>query len=98
MPMTVSNRIVNGTWTPTPIGSDSVDTANNPSGFNNYAAGRKVYGGGRSMPNVGPVLNRLGYSQRDNAAEARKSAILRRLKSQDTPNSAYTYTNGVYGG
>lgn len=56
------------------------------SGFNKYAAGRKVYGGGRSMPNIGPVQNMQGYAERDNKAQARKQAILRRLKGQMSGN------------
>jgi hypothetical protein len=55
-------------------------------GFNSYAAGNKRYGGGRSMPNIGPVANPQGYSERDNKALARKNAILRRLKGQQTGN------------
>ena len=57
-------------------------------GFNSYAAGNKYYGGGRNFPNMGPVSGQgmLGYSQRDNEAQAKKSAILRRLKSQQTGN------------
>ena len=52
--------------------------------FNSYAAGNKHYGGGRSMPNIGPVSGsgQLGYAERDNQAKARKAAILRRLKGQ----------------
>lgn len=91
-----NNSFANGKWTPTPVANDTVDTESKPSGFNNYAAGRKVYGGGRTAPNLGPVLNRLGYSQRDNNAEARKAAILRRMKGQSTGNSFGTYTNGVF--
>lgn len=58
------------------------------SGFNAYAAGRKVYGGGRSMPNIGSVsgAGQMGYNERDNKAKARKSAILRRLKGQMSGN------------
>lgn len=56
----------------------------NASQFNSYAAGNKRYGGGRSMPNIGPVSGsgQLGYAERDNQAKARKDAILRRLKGQ----------------
>lgn len=56
--------------------------------FNSYAAGNKRYGGGRSMPNIGPVsgMGQMGYNQRDNEAMARKSAILRRLKGQLSGN------------
>lgn len=60
-------------------------TPNKPpgfSGFNPYAAGAKRYGSGRPMPNIGPVQDKLGYSIRDRQAEARKQAILKRLKSQ----------------
>lgn len=62
-------------------------TPNKPPGFksfNPYSAGRKVYGGGRSMPNIGPVSGsgQMGYDQRDNEARAKKNAILRRLKGQ----------------
>lgn len=57
-------------------------------GFNSYAAGVKRYGGGRRMPNIGPVSGqgKMGYSERDNQAKARKNAILRRLKGQASGN------------
>jgi len=45
-----------------------------------YAVGNKIYGGGRPMPNIGPV-DRMGYAERDNKASARRDAILRRLKA-----------------
>ena len=53
-------------------------------GFNPYAAGKKVYGGGRSMPNIGPVSGQgqMGYSERDNKAAARKKVLLRRMRGQ----------------
>lgn len=53
-------------------------------GFNSYAAGKKRYGGGRSMPNIGPVsgMGQQGYNERDQKAKARKSAVMRRLKGQ----------------
>jgi hypothetical protein len=53
-------------------------------GFNSYAAGKKVYGGGRSMPNIGRVSGsgQMGYNERDNKSRAMKSAVLRRLKGQ----------------
>lgn len=55
-------------------------------GFNSYAAGNKYYGGGRSFPNMGPVsgTGMQGYAQRDNEAKARKSAIQRRMRSQNS--------------
>lgn len=57
-------------------------------GFNPYAAGTKKYGGGRSMPNIGPVSGQgqAGYDQRENEAGARKQAILKRLKGQQSGN------------
>jgi hypothetical protein len=48
--------------------------------FNSYAAGNKVYGGGRSAPNIGPV-DKLGYRERDLKAKAKRNAMLRRLKA-----------------
>lgn len=44
-------------------------------GFNKYAAGRKVYGGGRDFPTSG-MVDPIGYKERD-----RKNAVLRRMKS-----------------
>lgn len=49
-------------------------------GFQAYAAGRKVYGGGRAAPNVGMTANKTGYGRRDGAMEARKQAFLDRAK------------------
>lgn len=54
--------------------------------FNPYAAGNKRYGAGRPMPNLGPVASPQGYDERDNRAEARKNAILRRMKGAGTGN------------
>lgn len=70
-------------------------------GFNQYAAGAKHYGGGRSMPNIGPVDNMQGYNERDNRAQSRKNAIMRRMKGQNTGNpmdaSVLGYTSsGVF--
>lgn len=45
-------------------------------GFNALAAGNKMYGGGRSMPTLGPV-DRLGYAERDAKLKARNNALLR---------------------
>lgn len=69
-------------------------------GFNSFAAGRKVYGGGRSMPNIGPVSGqgKLGYSQRDNQARARKNAILRRLSGQMSGSPSKVMTSDWGGG
>jgi hypothetical protein len=54
--------------------------------FNPYAAGNKTYGGGRPMPNIGPVAHPQGYNERDNRAQAKKNAILRRMKGANTGN------------
>lgn len=45
-----------------------------------YAAGDKIYGGGRDAPNIGPV-DPTGYNERDLKYQARRSAMLRRLKA-----------------
>lgn len=50
-------------------------------GFNPFGAGNKVYGGGRSAPNIGPVGNREGYEERDRMARAKRNAMLQRLKA-----------------
>lgn len=59
---------------------------NTKPGFNSYAAGKKHYGAGRTMPNIGPVANPKGYAERDNKAQARKNAIIRRMKGGATGN------------
>lgn len=48
--------------------------------FNSYAAGNKVYGGGRSSPHVGGGLDKLGYAERDLAHSAKRNALLRRMQ------------------
>jgi hypothetical protein len=48
--------------------------------FNAYSAGRKVYGGGRDAPNIGPV-DPTGYRERDRQIAARKKAIIKRMKA-----------------
>ncbi len=50
-----------------------------------YAAGNKIYGGGRSFPTMGPV-DRLGYAERDAAAKARRNAMLRRMQASNSGN------------
>lgn len=45
-----------------------------------YAAGNKIYGGGRDAPNIGPV-DPTGHKVRDLKYQARRSAMLRRLKA-----------------
>lgn len=50
-------------------------------GFNNFAAGNPVYGGGRPNPNSGKVNNAAaskGYAQRDNKNAAKLAALQKR--------------------
>lgn len=49
-------------------------------GFSALAAGRKLYGAGRSSPNLGPTSNKEGYRERDLTINARKGAAMRRLR------------------
>lgn len=51
-----------------------------------YAAGNKIYGGGRDAPNVGPVDGLTGYKERDLKYQARRVALQRRLKSIQSGN------------
>lgn len=50
-----------------------------------YAAGRKIYGGGRDAPNIGPV-DPTGHRERDLKYQARRTAMLRRLKAMKSGN------------
>lgn len=52
-----------------------------------YAVGNKIYGGGRSAPNIGPV-DRLGYRERDAVSGARRDAILRKMKAIQSGKNA----------
>jgi hypothetical protein len=45
-----------------------------------YAAGDKIYGGGRDAPNIGPV-DPTGHRERDLKYQARRTAMQRRLKA-----------------
>lgn len=61
-------------------------------GFNAYAAGDKVYGGGRSFPNSGPTSDPTGYRERNLQIKARQNAILSRMKknaSSIRPNNQH---------
>jgi hypothetical protein len=51
-----------------------------------YAAGNKIYGGGRDAPNVGPVDGLTGYKERDLKYQARRVALQRRLKAVQNGN------------
>lgn len=53
--------------------------------FQAYAAGNKLYGSGRSAPNIGPV-DKLGYRERDATNRAKRNAMLRRLKANNAKN------------
>ncbi len=54
--------------------------------FNPYAAGDKIYGGGRDAPNLGPVNGLTGYRERDLKYQARRTAMQRRLKALQSNN------------
>lgn len=45
-----------------------------------YAAGKKIYGGGRDAPNIGPV-DPTGHNERDLKYQARRTAMQRKLKA-----------------
>ena len=49
--------------------------------FNPYGAGQKIYGSGRSAPNIGPTQSPEGYRTRDMAARTRRQALLKRLQA-----------------
>lgn len=57
-----------------------------PYDFNAYAAGAKRYGGGRSAPNVGMMLDPMGYRERELENQAKRNALLRRLKANAKRN------------
>jgi hypothetical protein len=48
--------------------------------FNSFAAGAKVYGGGRYNPTMGPV-DRTGYAERDRKLRVRRNALQAKLKA-----------------
>lgn len=60
-------------------------TPRSTSGFNPYAVGNKIYGGGRPFPTSGPV-DKMGYRERDLATRSRRNAILRRMKANMAGN------------
>lgn len=49
--------------------------------FNAFAAGAKVYGGGRYNPTMGPV-DKTGYRERDRKLQVRRNALLAKLKAK----------------
>jgi hypothetical protein len=83
------------------FGNKQVPTPVSGKIFNPYSAGNKSYGAGRNAPNVGAVNSLQGYNERDNRAQSRKNAIMRRMKGQSTGNpmnsSVLGYTSkGVF--
>lgn len=52
-------------------------------GFNPYAAGAKIYGGGRFNPTMGPV-DKTGYKERDRSRQVRRNAVLQMMKDRQT--------------
>lgn len=52
--------------------------------FNPYGAGQKLYGSGRSAPNIGPTNSPEGYYTRDRKAKARRNAMLRKMKADQS--------------
>lgn len=55
------------------------------SGYNPFAVGNKIYGSGRSFPTMGPV-DKTGYRERDLKAQAKRAAVLRRIKARQKGN------------
>jgi hypothetical protein len=54
-------------------------------GFNPYAAGQKRYGASaRSAPNVGPTGSPEGYDMRERKNNARRNAMLRKMKAKQS--------------
>jgi hypothetical protein len=49
--------------------------------FNAFAAGAKVYGGGRYNPTMGPV-DKTGYAERDRKLKVRRNALQAKLKAR----------------
>jgi len=66
--------------------SDYSGTAKAGGGFEANAAGNKMYGGGRSMPTIGPV-DPMGYAERDRKAKSRRNAMLAQIQAMQGQNS-----------
>ena len=49
--------------------------------FNPFAAGAKVYGGGRYNPTMGPV-DKTGYAERYRKLQVRRNALQAKLKAK----------------
>lgn len=53
-----------------------------PDAYTPYAAGPKTYGlGASTAPHAGGPLDKAGYQERDMLAQARKDAVLRKMKA-----------------
>lgn len=66
-----------------------------PDAYTPYAAGYKLYGGGRSNPTSGPV-DKAGYQERDLLNRARRNAVLRKLRATQQGNyMSADYLNGA---
>jgi hypothetical protein len=63
--------------------------------FNDFAAGAKVYGGGRYNPTMGPV-DKTGYAERDRKRNVRRNALLARLKANQ--KGAFASSNSLRSG
>ena len=63
--------------------------------FNEFAAGAKVYGGGRLNPTMGPV-DKAGYAERDRKRNVRRNALLAKLKSNQ--KGAFASSNSLKSG
>lgn len=53
-----------------------------------YSVGNRVYGGGRSFPTSGPVSDKSGYRERDLKYQARRNAVLRKMKAMQSGKNA----------
>lgn len=58
--------------------------------FNPYSAGAKIYNGVASSPTRGAV-DKTGYATRDRKLQARKNAVLAKMKAMQ--NGAYANSN-----
>lgn len=58
--------------------------------FNPYAAGAKIYNSVASSPTRGAV-DKTGYAMRDRKKQARRNAVLAKLKAQQ--NGAFASSN-----
>ncbi len=63
--------------------------------FNEFAAGAKVYGGGRLNPTMGPV-DKTGYAERDRKRMVRRNALLAKLKANR--QGAFANSNSLRSG